>query len=129
MEKRSNTRITFGVGATLKYKGKSFKSKVVDLSLKGVLLKTENEIPKDSKVKVGISMEGSTSKLKINVEGIVARSTKANTAITFTSIDLDSFIHLKNIVSYNEGNEDKIMNEFYRKVGSPVKFCLYCISC
>jgi hypothetical protein len=116
MEKRCNTRVTFGVGAVIKYKKQTIKCKVINLSLKGVLLKAEKGIPKDAIVKIGISMEGSTSRLKINVEGTVARSAVAETAITFNSIDLDSFIHLKNIVAYNEGNEEKIMQEFYKKV-------------
>ncbi|MBN2402214.1 MAG: PilZ domain-containing protein [Spirochaetes bacterium] len=118
MEKRSNTRVTFGVGAVIKYKRQTIKCKVINLSLNGVLVKAMKEIPKDAKVRVGISMEGSTSKLKINIEGIVARSSAAETAIIFNSIDLDSFIHLKNIVAYNEGNEEKIMREFYKKVGT-----------
>jgi hypothetical protein len=120
MEKRSNTRVTFGVGAVLKYKKQAIKCEVINLSLNGVLLKAEKDIPKDSKVKVGISMEGTTSKLKINVEGVVTRSTVAETAIAFNSIDLDSFIHLKNIVAYNEGNEEKIMQEFFNKVSNCV---------
>ncbi len=120
MEKRSNTRVTFGVGAVIKYKKQAIKCKVINLSLNGVLLKAGKEIPKDAKVKVGISMEGTTSKLKINVEGVVTRSAVAETAIAFNSIDLDSFIHLKNIVAYNEGNEEKIMQEFFNKVSNGV---------
>jgi hypothetical protein len=118
MEKRRNTRVTFGVGAVIKYKKQSVKCSVINLSLNGILLKCEKEIPNNAEVKIGIFMEGSTSKLKINVEGVVVRSSTRETAIIFNSIDLDSFIHLKNIVAYNEGNEDKIMQEFYKKVNN-----------
>lgn len=120
MEKRINTRITFEVGAIVKYNRKTLKCNVANLSLNGVLLKTEEEIPKDANVKVAIFMEGGSSKLKINLEGVVVRSGKPGTAVSFKSIDLDSFIHLKNIVAYNEGNEEKIMKEFYKKVKDPV---------
>jgi hypothetical protein len=120
MEKRVNTRVTFGVAAIVKYKRQSIKCNVINLSLNGLLLKSEKEIPKDAEVKVGILMEGTTSKLKINMEGVVVRSSAAETAIVFNSIDLDSFVHLKNIVAYNEGSEEKIMQEFYKKVNSCV---------
>jgi len=33
-------------------------------------------------------------------------------ALQFAQVDLDSFVHLKNIVAYNSGGEDKIMEEF-----------------
>jgi hypothetical protein len=120
MEKRTNTRVEFGVSAVIKYKRQSIKCNVINLSLKGILLKSEKEIPEDAEVMIGIIMEGTTSKLKINVKGIVVRSSTAETAIVFNSIDLDSFVHLKNIVAYNEGNEEKIMQEFYKKVSSCV---------
>lgn len=120
MEKRSNTRVPFEVGAIVKYKRKTLKCNVTNLSLNGVLLKTEEKILKDTKVKVGIFMEGGSSKLMINLEGLVVRTGQSETALAFKSIDLDSFIHLKNIVAYNEGNEEKIMKEFYKKVKSSV---------
>jgi hypothetical protein len=120
MDKRKNTRVTFGVGAVIKYKKQSIKCNVINLSLNGILLKCDREIPKDAEVKIGIFMEGSTSELKINVKGVIVRTSSSETAIVFNSIDLDSFIHLKNIVAYNEGNEEKIMQEFYKKVDSCV---------
>ncbi len=120
MEKRRNTRVTFGVGAVIKYKRKSIECNVINLSLNGVLIECSKEIPLNAEVKIGIFMEGSTSKLKINVEGKVIRSSASETAIMFNSIDLDSFIHLKNIVAYNEGNEEKIMQEFYKRVNSAI---------
>ncbi|MFH0976595.1 MAG: PilZ domain-containing protein [Spirochaetota bacterium] len=115
MEKRRNTRVAFEVGAVVKYKRKAIKGKVVNLSLNGILLKTEQEIPKDSKVKVSISMEGTTSRLTVNIDGTVVRDNKSETAVAFNAIDLDSFIHLKNIIIYNEGNEEKVMQEFFKR--------------
>jgi hypothetical protein len=115
MEKRRNTRVAFEVGAVVKYKRKVIKGNVINLSLNGILLKTETVIPEDSKVKVGISMEGTTSKLLVNIDGVVVRSNISETAVTFNAIDLDSFIHLKNIIIYNEGDEEKIMQEFYKR--------------
>ena len=63
-----------------------------------------------------IYMEGTTSRLKIKVKGRVLRSDESGTAIVFKSVDIDSFIHLKNIVAYNEGDEEKIMKEFFNSI-------------
>jgi len=115
MEKRTNTRVVFEVGALVKYGKKSIKCKVLNLSLHGILLKTDEDIPLSSELKIGIFMEGTTSHLQINLDGIVVRSDVPEIGVEFKSIDLDSFIHLKNIVAYNEGDADKIMREFYKR--------------
>ena len=116
MEKRNNTRVLFDVSTIVKYKNKEIKGNVVNLSLNGILMRIEENIPKNANVSINIIMEGSSSQLLINLEGIVVRSEKSEVAVEFKSIDLDSFIHLKNIVVYNEGNEEKIMKEFYNTV-------------
>jgi hypothetical protein len=120
MEKRKNTRIIFEVDAAIKFKKKSIGCTVSNLSLNGALLKTKEKIPSDIKadteVKVSVHMEGSTSELTINLNGIVVRTGDSEIAVQFESIDLDSFIHLKNIVAYNEGSEEKIMVEFYNNL-------------
>jgi hypothetical protein len=116
MEKRKNTRVVFEVGALIKYKRKTIECKVANLSLNGVLLKAKADIPEKAEIKIDILMEGTTSKLIVNLKGIVIRTGASEIAVEFKSIDLDSFVHLRNVVSYNEGNEEKIMNEFYSKV-------------
>jgi hypothetical protein len=115
MEKRNNTRVVFEVGALIKYKKKTIECKVVNLSLNGVLLKTREVIPEKAEIKVDILMEGTASKLVVNLKGTVVRIGATDIAVEFKSIDLDSFVHLRNIVAYNEGSEEKIMNEFYKK--------------
>ncbi len=118
MEKRSNTRIVFDVTAIVKYHKKTIQCKVINLSMTGILLQTDANIPKNEKMKINIMMEGSTSKLTISLDGVVVRNGKSEIAAEFKSIDLDSFIHLKNIIVYNEGDEEKIMKEFYGSVKS-----------
>lgn len=120
MEKRSNTRVPYEVSAIIKYKRVKIKCQVINLSMNGVLLRTETELPASEKVKIEIFMEGTTSELRINLEGTIVRSANEELAVEFTSVDLDSFIHLKNIIIYNEGDEEKIMSEFYKSVKSKV---------
>lgn len=48
----------------------------------------------------------------IDIKGIVKRMEQTGIAIQFTDIDLDSFVSLKNLVIYNDGDSDKIDREF-----------------
>jgi hypothetical protein len=61
---------------------------------------------------ITISLTGDTSSLSISVKGSVVRIDQDGVALEFEKIDLDSFVHLKNIVAYNDGDEKKIMEEF-----------------
>lgn len=116
MEKRAATRIVFNVKSRVKYDKKTVEGNVINLSMHGMLLSSGQDIPVGKTVKAEIFMEGTTSKLKIKVKGRVLRSDRTGTAITFKSVDIDSFIHLKNIIAYNEGDVDKIMKEFYKSI-------------
>ncbi len=113
MEKRTNTRVLFNVNAVVKYQDKTLEGKVNNVSLYGILLQTPEQVPVDTAVDVKVCMEGTTTNLTLNLQGHITRSDQTGTAIAFDSIDIDSFVHLKNIVAYNEGDEDKIMKEFH----------------
>ncbi|MCU0822284.1 MAG: PilZ domain-containing protein [Spirochaetes bacterium] len=116
MEKRAATRVLFNVKAELRYNDKSVNGSVINLSMHGMLFQSDIEIPEKTIVDADIYMEGTTSELKINAQGRVLRSDETGTAIAFKSMDIDSFIHLKNIVAYNEGDTEKIMKEFFNSI-------------
>ena len=114
-KKRETTRVEFHVRAEMQAGGKTIEGTVENLSLKGMFLKTETShfsIQTGMDVHVTIRLAGAASKLAINVEGQVARWEKEGLGIEFTDIEFDSFVHLRNIVAYNTGDEDKIMEEF-----------------
>ena len=114
MDKRKTTRVLYNVMAEIAYDDKSIQGEVINLSLRGMLLKTTDNIPINTRTNITLFLIGSTSELKIQLTGVVIRSDERGAALQFKKIDLDSFIHLKAIVAYNEGDEDKIMDEFYR---------------
>ena len=59
MEKRSNTRVIFDVNATINYNNKTIKGNVVNLSLNGLLLRTEEDIPKEKGTRInGVGING-----------------------------------------------------------------------
>jgi len=89
-------------------------SEVDNLSTHGMFVKTGENIPVSTAVEATIYLEGSSSSLSIELAGTVVRRQEDGIAVNFTSIDLDSFIHLKNIVAINRLDEEKIMDELRR---------------
>lgn len=113
MEKRHFTRVVFQSEAVVKSKDESLKGEIGNLSLNGMFLNAPGALPVSEPVEVEIFLSGSTSKLVLKMEGTVARDTPEGLAIQFKGMSLDSFIHLKNIIAYNRGDEEKVMEEFY----------------
>jgi len=105
MEKRVEKRINFNVTGSVRYNGTTCTGDIENLSMKGMFLKACNEIPLDTEVKVSINLSGASSELVIHIDGKVARSDGGGIAVIFEKIDLDSYTHLRNIISYNINEE------------------------
>lgn len=114
MEKRNYQRVNFSINTYLEHEDVSYLVKVLNISLNGMLLETpENidiEINAISKIKLLVTED--PPEVEINLEGTVIRKEGCHIGIRIDNIDLDSFINLRNIVAYNSGNYDKIMEEF-----------------
>ncbi len=106
IEKRSGSRVIFKVKTIIKFNKSSFEGKIVNISLQGMLIQGIEKIPANTNVKAEICMEGDTSHLAITVMGYATRSDDNGVAIVFKEIDIDSYIHLKNIIAYNEDIEE-----------------------
>ncbi|MBN2077732.1 MAG: PilZ domain-containing protein [Spirochaetes bacterium] len=112
MEKRNTVRVPFHVRAIVKYEGKEMEGEVENLSTGGMLFTTTDGIPVDAAVTMSIILYGSSSHLALNCAGRVVRRTDRGVAIRFTELDIDSFIHLRNIVSRNAYDDKTVMKEF-----------------
>ncbi len=116
MEKRNCTRVIFESEAIIIFQGQKLRGTVENLSLNGVLLKITEPIPVNETVEVEINLSATTSKLSVNVQGLVIRQDDRGLALQIVGMDLDSFIHYKNIITYISGNEREVMSEFHRFV-------------
>ena len=115
-KKRATTRVEFHTRGELHYGGKTVSGSVENLSLKGMLFVPEEpaeDLTMSAEVDVQISLTGTGSSLSFGLEGKVVRIGEKGVGIRFTEMEFDSFVHLRNIVAYNTGNEDKIMEEFH----------------
>ncbi|MGD8777187.1 MAG: PilZ domain-containing protein [Syntrophobacterales bacterium] len=112
MEKRSFTRITFRTKAIVRYRNTTVIGVVENLSLKGIFLKTPEKLSLNKKVKIELLFTGTSSQISIILDGVVMRHENIGMAIEFKNIDLDAFFHLRNLITYNTGDMDKVKEDY-----------------
>jgi len=86
-----------------------------DISLKGLYVATEKNLPVGRAVDITLTLLGTTSQLKLNMKGRVARKDPEGLGVDFVEVDLDSFFHLRNIISYNSGGTAEVDQELATK--------------
>lgn len=79
-----------------------------DLSLNGIFIKADDDIPVGTECMVEISLSGTTESLPLTMQGTVVRKEASGIGISFNSMDIDSYTHLKNLVRYNSEDPDII---------------------
>jgi hypothetical protein len=77
-----------------------------DLSLSGIFVNTNERIPTGTSCQVKILVLATTDPLVIQMDGRIVRSVPSGFAISFSSMDIDSYTHLKNVIRYNAENPD-----------------------
>jgi hypothetical protein len=114
-ERRKRTRVCFTTQVIVK----TDKSEIVaeanseDISIKGIFVNTETKIPEGTPCDVEILLTGTSTRLALNVKGVVTRQDVSGLGIAFDAMDLDSYIHLKNIVLYNASDPENIEKEMF----------------
>ncbi len=100
-EKRRFTRTPFKVKAEIKTNDAHYcAAEISNLSVGGCLLPITADLKPGTVCQVKIILEG-TGDICIRVEGKVVRSPPETIALQFNRIDLDSLLHLQNIIRYN----------------------------
>ncbi len=113
MEKRNFTRVLYQSEAIVKCKELVVQGEISNLSLNGMFVNTTEQFPMDESVDIKILLSGASSELQIDLKGKVVRREDDGVGIQFKEMDLDSFIHLKNVIAYNRGDENEVMEELY----------------
>ena len=116
MSTRKFSRVKFNVNATVTIAERQFSGKVLNLSMKGMFLATEERPALGESVEITIQLSGAAPDLAITCAGHVYRSDEEGVGFTFEKIDLDSYTHLKNIISYNIDDPEKVMEEIYHSI-------------
>lgn len=113
--KRKRTRVHFETQVVLKTDVSEIKAGAnsSDISTKGIFISTGEKIPTGTSCDIEIVLSGTTSRLALNIKGVVARQDKDGLGIMFNSMDVDSYLHLKNIVMYNAKDPEAIEEEMF----------------
>ena len=112
MEKRNFTRIPFQTKAIVRAKETTVIGVVENLSLAGIFLKTPERLRVNRLVKIELLFSGTSSQISIILDGKIMRHENLGMAIQFRNVDIDAFIHLKNLISYNTNQMGKVEEEF-----------------
>ena len=112
MEKRSFARIPFQTKAIVRSKNSTVIGIVENLSLAGIFLKTPERLGINRLVKIELLFTGTSSQISIILDGKITRHQNIGMGVEFKNIDLDAFIHLKNLITYNTENNDTLRKEF-----------------
>jgi ribosomal protein S1 len=115
MERRKNRRVPFQVAATLQIGQTRIEGVVDNLSMKGMFIATET-LSDGSPLEISIKLSESSPSISLELKGKVARLTDAGIAIEFMEMDLDSFTHLRNIISQNTDDPDAAYEEYCRSI-------------
>jgi hypothetical protein len=116
MEKRSFARIPFPTKAIVRSKDATVIGIVENLSLDGIFLKTPEKLRLNRIVKIELLFTGTSSQVSILLNGKIMRHENTGMAIQFKNVDMDAFFHLRNLISYNTNQMDKLNEEFKKFV-------------
>ncbi len=121
-ERRRRTRVVFTTEVELASGDLTVKStRSRDVSMTGIFIYTDQHLEPGAACQITIRLLGASSDLRLTAEGRVVRVTDDGLAVEFTSLDLDSYVHLRNLIVYNAEDPDGILEEVSHPFVDPEK--------
>ena len=106
MKSRHFPRVNYSVGASIKYGNNVVMCNTDNLSLQGIYLKTDHEIPLNTPVNVTV-YQSSQESLKISAR--VVRKQENGVGVQIDNLSASSFELLSTIVAENSNNHGNII--------------------
>ena len=111
-EKRRRLRVPVNFDVSVKLAEKIIEVRIINISLTGILCTSNGLFQANAACQVILSL---SDDLKITIDAKILRIGEQETAISFVTMDEESFAHLRRIVEYNAGDADRIEKEFRHK--------------
>lgn len=112
---RKFSRLLFHTASTLTLDrpAKSFRTRLIDISLKGALLEKPDELVAESgePVLLRIHLDDSDVSIVMNTE--VAHIDESRLGLHCLAIDMDSMIHLRRLMELNFGDPELLERELF----------------
>lgn len=109
--KRRFTRIIFSTPASLQVDGKLYQTTLIDLSLKGALIK----LPEDAEIEPGLACDLdfklTGSDVHIEMLGEISHIEANAVGVKCKIMELDSASHLRRLIELNVGSEELLHRE------------------
>lgn len=116
--RREFTRVRLAVGVEVDQPGRcKISGRGRDLSVKGVYVECPQPLPPSPPCEVTIVLSGTPEPMQVHVTGRVVYVEPKGMGIEFVEVDVDSFIHLRNLILYNSVDTDQVEREFEQHVG------------
>jgi hypothetical protein len=106
--KRKRTRVIAHFEVIVTLDGISYPVKTLNLSLTGLLCVTNPRFRSAAPCRIQIKLADDVT---INLEGKILRTDDREAAISFSSMDEESFFHLKRTIALNAPDADEIEKE------------------
>ncbi|MFZ4439654.1 MAG: PilZ domain-containing protein [Syntrophales bacterium] len=112
LKKRMRTRVPVHFDVSILLGEEVIRAEIINISLSGILC-TSNPLFQDNALcQVIVSL---SDDVQIVVDSKISRVGERESAVSFMSMDDESFIHLRKLVQYNVGDADQIDKELYKK--------------
>lgn len=110
-EKRYFSRINFTAQSQIEINDKVYQGELLDLSLRGALLRFKDHIPLEKCDHCTLSIHLHSSDIKLIFDAELVHIHQNNLGFKFISEDIGTMTHLRNLLSLNIGDYDKITDE------------------
>jgi|TARA_B100002003_G_C13823595_1_gene405275 hypothetical protein len=110
-EKRYFSRINFAARTQIEFNSNVYEGELLDLSLRGALLSFKDQIPMKMKDSCTLVISLHSSDIKLIFEAELTHIHKNNLGFKFLGEDVGTMTHLRNLLSLNVGDYDKITDE------------------
>ncbi|GAB6042722.1 PilZ domain-containing protein [Endothiovibrio diazotrophicus] len=108
-ERRHFHRILFDAEATLGTPERRWTTRLIDISLKGVLLIEPEEFVMEGPLTLSLPLGDDPEGIHMELE--VAHRERGQIGATWKDIDVDSFSHLRRLIELNTGDPDLVDRE------------------
>jgi c-di-GMP-binding flagellar brake protein YcgR len=110
-EKRYFSRISFKAHSQIEFNNKVYEGELLDLSLRGALLNSKDQIPMKQSDNCTLIIHLHSSDIKLIFEAKLTHIHENNIGFKFLEEDVGTMTHLRNLLSLNVGDYDKITDE------------------
>jgi len=120
-ERRKRTRVKFSIEVVVTVDNLNVRVQSYNFSLKGMLCSSNRLFQENQpcRVTLNLTQESKEEPIRAVIHGRVVRTGPEETAIDFSVMDTESFLHLRRIVELNAGEPERITRELLTSAFSP----------